>query len=125
LKDTYTQTVHTLSSGAYAFSVTENPSTRINRFYLSKNTTWAILPEIKWSVYPNPTTDVIHVEVSSENDVPVALFNMNGQTVQQTILVSELGIARGSFDSKELPAGLYLLKSRVNGKLHITKVVKR
>jgi hypothetical protein len=124
LKDMYTQTVHTLSSGAYAFSVTENPSTRINRFYLSKNTTWAILPEIKWSVYPNPTTEVLHVEVSSEYDVPVTLINLNGQTVLESVMVSERGIARGSISMKELQAGMYLIKSMVNGKLHLTKVVR-
>jgi hypothetical protein len=124
LKDALTQTVHPLGSRVN-FKVTENSLSVKNRFYLSKNSNIEQNQEIKLSLYPNPVVETLTIEVSTLNDVEVEVLNINGQVVGDQIIPAEFGLAKGVISMKDLPSGIYLLKSKVNGRLYTTKIVKR
>jgi hypothetical protein len=126
LKDYYTQTVHSVKSGPYQFKVTDVAASYQNRFFLSRNTELNTrMPETRFSVYPNPAYDVINIEVSTEQNVPVSMINLNGQTLKEAVIRTEFGIAKGTIDVADLPAGIYLVKSWVDGKLYTEKIVKK
>jgi hypothetical protein len=124
LKDVYTRTVHPVSRGQYTFSVTQNPLSVNNRFYLSDKPDFQSVPEIALSVFPNPVKETLTVEVSTVNSVPASMVALNGLRVYAAVLESESGVARGIIPMADLPAGVYILKTEVDGRIHISKVVK-
>ncbi len=64
-------------------------------------------------VYPNPATDVINVL----NATKVEVLNLTGNVVA-TANVSQINVSA-------LPAGLYLVKANVNGKVVVKTVIKK
>lgn len=126
LIDKYTGSTYPISAlTPYVFTVTQSPSTKEGRFYLSKRAQPEVRSEIKVEVYPNPTTDVITIEANANYNVMVSVYSSAGHQVASATLQSNLGIARGSIDIRELPVGVYIIKSIADGQLLVNKVIKR
>ncbi len=79
-------------------------------------------------VYPNPTTGscTIRLSVSGNEDVPVMLYNVTGQ------LVNDLGTAKlqpglhyMTLDMSGLPSGIYMLETMIDGSKSIVKIIKQ
>jgi len=57
-------------------------------------------------VYPNPSSNVFHLQLNSDLDATVTLYDLKGQKLQETLVIS--GTGRLS-PSESLPAGIYLI----------------
>ena len=80
--------------------------------YLSKE-------EIQLSVYPNPVTDILHID-GLEGACTVKIINMSGQVVQSVMGTSpEL-----TLPLNDLSSGLYLLRIESLGKARTVKLIK-
>jgi len=75
--------------------------------------------EIQLSVYPNPVTDVIHIN-GLEGTCIVKIFNMTGQVVKSVMGTSP----EITFHLNELSLGMYLLRIESQGTEHTVKVIK-
>ncbi|MCB0735933.1 MAG: T9SS type A sorting domain-containing protein [Bacteroidetes bacterium] len=85
-------------------------------FEYSEVRTLNFKPETRnFTVYPNPTANVLYFNTNSTN-ATVALYNQNGQLV-----LNEKGVNQISLD--HLPAGNYVLKVVSNGEFQFEKVV--
>jgi hypothetical protein len=125
LKDLFTNTIHELKSGSsIPFTVTSHPSSSGSRFALVRGSEVAIMSEPVAKVYPNPVKDVLFIEFYSPMQVGYQLFNASGMQILEGAVESSSGIAHGKINMSELPAGLYILRSYVDGKQAIHKVIK-
>ena len=77
------------------------------------------------SVYPNPTGDLLHIELSGTEIANVALYDLQGRVVETrhgTSLQSETA----TVNLRNVPAGVYLLRVRdAEGKEYMRKIVKK
>lgn len=79
--------------------------------------------EVYSKVYPNPNNGSFQVELSGyHGNTSLELFNAMGQSITQRSLVLDVPTME-SFDLKDLPAGVYLLKIITDDKEAIHKVV--
>lgn len=69
------------------------------------------------TVYPNPTTDLINIE--SSQPFQLSLINSNGAVIKQMYLED-----KQTFDLKNLPTGLYLLRFENKKRIFSKKIVK-
>lgn len=65
------------------------------------------------TIFPNPTTDFIHVLNPSGNAATVELFNLNGQRTD----VFQVNGGTTALDVRHLSAGMYLMRMSQNGQL--------
>jgi len=119
LYDHYLQQAVDINSGANAYNFTVDPnipeSTDAERFVLVFNpqtlsTTSSPEPG-RFSVYPNPTRDVIHIRVSDAhvgNQAQMSCFDVLGRQVLSQHLLNLKSTT--SFDLSGLTSGIYLLK---------------
>jgi hypothetical protein len=79
------------------------------------------------SVYPNPFKDMLSVEIQAvqSGDFIWNLYDMNGKLIQSGVYSLSLGLNTLEIQTEELSAGLYMLKSNMNGKLHSIRIVKQ
>jgi hypothetical protein len=107
-------------------------SVRVQHFYMLKTDQYGCLQkgcqsigleeigplEAKLRVYPNPTTGVLHLESSIEQNIEYVLYNSLGQTMR-----------KGSFSRntylllRNLNEGVYFLKTSRNGRVYGTEKV--
>lgn len=92
------------------------PNTAIAAGATTSPTAVADNEQLSVSVYPNPVTDYVVVE--GANNAEVAVFDMNGRSVQTEAVAID---NRTEINMKEQPAGIYFV--RVNGRS--IKVVKK
>ncbi|KQC28678.1 discoidin domain-containing protein [Flagellimonas eckloniae] len=71
--------------------------------------------------YPNPTTDILHVEVNGSNDAQLDIINSSGQNV----ISKHMGNGRTSVDMTRLPLGLYILKVTDQKQVRTKKIIKK
>jgi hypothetical protein len=79
-------------------------------------------PSVK--VYPNPASDRILIDVSSEpgrESAQVMLLNLQGQQLGMTTVGSD---GKGEISLKTYPAGFYLLKIILGGEMRTIKIIK-
>lgn len=71
-------------------------------------------------IFPNPVRDVLKIEAKHpiEN---IELYNVNGQKVS----FSTPNLPKTEINMSHLPAGIYILKSTIQGKVTTQKVVKK
>lgn len=84
-------------------------------------------PNHSVSIYPNPTQDVINVELFSEKVqlTTVKVLDMSGRVVKQIEQRNEAGLHRIQISLGEFSAGVYTLQVFENGQLsHVGKVRK-
>ena len=76
------------------------------------------------SVYPNPATDVVNIDLGSINakNSTIELYSAVGQLIMSQNIRSVSGNVT-QFDSAELDGGLYFIKVLADGKTHTTSVV--
>ncbi len=75
---------------------------------------------INFSVYPNPTSDVVMVKYSNKI-TEVSILNLLGQTV----LNKKLNTTETTIDLSNLPSATYLVKVVSERKIKMVKVIKR
>jgi hypothetical protein len=126
LVDTYARAVHPLSSTVpYEFAVTQNTVTKEGRFFLSKEPNRRFYSESVLSIFPNPVMDLVTLEVNALHDVTVEIVNLSGVRLQQSVMGTNMGVARGVLDMKDFTPGVYIIKTWVEGRLMVEKVIKR
>ena len=77
--------------------------------------------DIQWSVYPNPVSDILNVEVAMTGKKNFVLYDMNGRIVQEIISSDQ----RLTFNLSNLSAGEYVLRVIGDKKVILeTKVLK-
>ena len=72
-----------------------------------------------WNVYPNPTSDYLHMNYENAEEGRVSLIGMDGSVMYQ-YAGNELP---NSIDVRKYPAGVYFLSLEANGKVNTQKVV--
>ena len=82
--------------------------------------------EIEVLVYPNPTKDIVNIELSKELDenLNIQIINLIGQKVSEIEIKKGFTIENATLDG--MPSGIYLLQAtKSNGQLvYSTKVIK-
>ena len=63
-------------------------------------------PDVVWNVFPNPATDLVHVNLSTPGHGALTLTDLGGRAVLTTTLTS----TRTTLDLSALPAGTYVLQ---------------
>jgi len=77
------------------------------------------------SVYPNPTDDVLYIELSGMEIANVALYDLQGRIVGANNY-SPLQGTTATLSLKSVPSGVYLLRvTDTNGREHHQKIVKK
>ena len=76
--------------------------------------------EIAESIYPNPATDMLNIEVSNGQEYQWTLRDLTGRTLR-----SGRGAGKSTINVKSYPAGVYMLTLNVNGCERTRKVVIR
>lgn len=114
-----------LSSDSSALIVTDRGNNRVRKVMLPVIS--GISPitkqEIAWKVYPNPTSDFINVQSSSQPfaEMTVRLLDISGkQILSQTAKNNPEGI---QLDVQALPKGVYLLKIEAEAYSAVQKIV--
>lgn len=81
------------------------------------------LSEIKFEakVYPNPTSDIIVVELAKDVKGDILVYDVNGKLVLSDQLYQE---RKKQFDFRELNQGNYLLHLKIDDKQNIYKIQK-
>ena len=79
-------------------------------------------PEVVWNVFPNPATDLVHVNLSTPGHGALTLTDLGGREVLTTTLTS----TRTTLDLSALPAGTYVLQfqqgtTRYTRNLHVVR----
>lgn len=77
------------------------------------------------TIYPNPTTDKIAVEVKSDNiSLQAKLLNPMGIELNMVTLKGESEIKSGEFDLLSYPAGMYMVRIHDGRKVYTVKISK-
>ena len=102
----------------YAGSQVANPNTTAINI---------VKAEASTSVYPNPASSFMNVTYTAKQSgtVSMNLFNLNGQLVQKQIASSsQPGLHTESIRNlNEIPIGIYMLQTIVDGSANIQKVI--
>lgn len=77
------------------------------------------------TIYPNPTTDKIAVEVKSDNiSLQAKLLNPMGIELNMVTLKGESEIKSGEFDLLSYPAGMYMVRIHDGRQIYTVKISK-
>jgi WD40 repeat protein len=71
------------------------------------------------SLYPNPLTEVLKIEINHHTPVLIRISNQLGQIIWEQTLSSTQNIQTSDWQS-----GYYVVQSYVDGNIHLTKLVK-
>ena len=68
-------------------------------------------------IYPNPTTDVLNIEVnaSQASEMSINVFNLTGQKVMEKNVTITTGINCPSISTADLSSGIYFVTLKANG----------
>jgi hypothetical protein len=77
----------------------------------------AINPMTTTRVYPNPTTDVLNIEVNASQaaEMSIKVYNIMGQNVMNETVNINTGINCPSINTSELTSGIYFVTVKANG----------
>ena len=77
----------------------------------------AVNPMTATRVYPNPTTDVLNIEVSASqpSEMSISVYNIMGQNVMNKSVNLNTGINCPSISTAELNSGIYFVTVKANG----------
>jgi hypothetical protein len=85
--------------------------------------------EIKWQVYPNPSTGIFNFiyQINEGQDIKVKVYDVNGKIVQQTFLAGNGFVQKLSINlqSARFASGLYLLEAVAGEKKEVCRLVKQ
>ena len=78
------------------------------------------------TVYPNPTDDLLYIELSGAGIASVALYDLQGRVVTGTHTGAPQQGGTATMSMRNVPAGIYVLRvTDVDGKEYRQKVVRR
>ncbi|MBY0435974.1 MAG: T9SS type A sorting domain-containing protein, partial [Cyclobacteriaceae bacterium] len=75
------------------------------------------------SISPNPTKDIVSIQVKSPNEVGVQLISLAGSVLQESKL-SGVGIKKGTLNLQEQAVGLYILLIQDGSKVYRKRIIK-
>ncbi len=85
--------------------------------------------EVKWQVYPNPSSGIFNLvyQVNAEDNMQVKLYDINGKLVQQLRLNSNGFVQKHSIDlqSPKFAPGLYLLEVMTAENKQVFRLMKQ
>jgi Secretion system C-terminal sorting domain len=74
------------------------------------------------TLYPNPTSDVLHVALANQNFAEVSLCNLLGETLQTHNL---RGLQNTTFNTSNLSPGVYVVKlKKSSGEMEVMTFVR-
>ena len=77
------------------------------------------------TVYPNPTDELLYIELSGAGIASVALYDLQGRLVE-TLRAKSLQGGTATVNMRNVPAGVYVLRvTDANGKEYRQKIVRR
>jgi len=78
------------------------------------------------TLYPNPTERITTLDVNSTvgGVATVEIFSITGSMVQRTSRTIASGMNRLSLDLSAMPAGIYMVRTEINGKQALVRVQK-
>ena len=80
----------------------------------------------KVNIYPNPATDILHIELRGAEIANVALYDLQGRVVTGTHAGAPQPGTTTTVNLRNVPAGVYLLRVRdAEGKEYMRKIVKK
>ncbi len=101
------------------------PETTQNDIYVVKvvadpemaNVNEAINPMTTTRVYPNPTTDVLNIEVNASmaSEMSISVYNIMGQNVMNKTVSINAGLNFPSISTSDLNSGIYFVTVKANG----------
>jgi hypothetical protein len=109
------------SSFQTEFDLDNNPDDCFNNGFGGDVTERAIYP---LSVHPNPTADLLHIELSGAGIAKIALYDLQGRVVWANHDTPQQGTA--TLNMRSVPAGMYLLRvTDADGKEYLRKIVRK
>jgi hypothetical protein len=80
--------------------------------------------ESQITLYPNPSHGIFSVKLSNEDmqSCSISIYNSNGQLIRQTSKTNEKTIDE-NINIKDLPRGMYLVKTQLNSHSYIKKMI--
>lgn len=81
-----------------------------------------VTQRLELSVYPNPTSQVVHIatDVQSSNRIDLQLFDLSGRL----IIAQNIATENAELDLSSLPAGAYVLQCKLEGLSATTTIIK-
>ena len=78
------------------------------------------------TIYPNPFNNELLVEYSSDSrqDIQLVITDINGRTIQISKQLTEQGINKFSFDTADMPNGIYFLSITNGSHTYSKKIIK-
>lgn len=76
---------------------------------------------LSFNAYPNPATDLLHIQLADPQLASVSIQSFSGQTIKQLVLAH----GQSSIDLQDLPTGMYLLYLQAGGKSAVHKLIKQ
>lgn len=124
--DLYTQQIDPVTFWSLVQSCTNGETTARREAPQSDSKATSILEEFEVTVYPNPATHTLKIEmnVPQETDVTLTLLNANGQLVHST---PQQSVSNGAFIwtifTEEFPSGIYLLQINTDAGIESRRVI--
>lgn len=108
----------TCGEGCYALNTSDNHVVIFREDQLGIN---SVTERVSISMYPNPSSDFVNIETSSETLLKNAvLYDINGRTVADVQLIEN------KIDVRNIAQGLYLVKlTDENNNIYTEKIIKR
>jgi len=77
-------------------------------------------------VYPNPfsTSIIFEFETAQAEQVEISIYNQLGEMIQKEIINTQPGRQTFTWDAKDLPSGIYFIRTQVGNELITRKMIK-
>ena len=108
-------------SGYYALIISYNNCSDTTDCYYSQLTGLMSHSDLKLNVFPNPTSDLLHINSNSELD-GVVIFTLQGQIVFEDLLLNDKST---QIDVSTFRSGLFILEARSKGKIVRSRFVRK
>lgn len=73
------------------------------------------------AIYPNPSSNLVYVQLDSQDDATLELMDASGRIIETQ---NSNGVQVSSFDLTELPNGIYFVRVSSNGQLTTKRIIK-
>ncbi len=80
-----------------------------------------------FNVYPNPSEGLLHIPVQGLKDEvqQIRLLDLNGRTIQETLVPASSTMTTSSMDLSNIADGVYLIEINSSGQRSVQRVVKQ
>ena len=76
---------------------------------------------VKFNIYPNPTSGILHIDLPGDNQKTIQIFDINGKTIVKTHTTNKQEI----IDMSGYAKGVYITKIIMPNKTTFTKIIKK